>query len=340
MNISGANASTYTLTDSDVGSTVDVIVSATNTGGATDANADATSTIAAAPVVSSGGGSSGGSGGTSGGSSGGTSGGSSGGSGGAGSPDLVVAASASNSNPAVGDTVLVFVTVTDANLKPAQGLYVNMTFDSGLQFVSSTADRGSGCTASSTTTLKCFLDWLSSDVSVGRFQVALKVGASGQHTVSATATSQQAVLTAAHSTTTLTLDQTPSSSSSSSSSGSTSGVPNGLSGSVPTVTKKKDKTRPTINALSSVGRRGRTANLRYRIHDDSGVAKALATVRRGRVVVATMSTGFGPVASEGVYYSGWHVPAKAKKGTYSFCLTAVDRAGNKSARSCAPLAVK
>jgi hypothetical protein len=37
---------------------------------------------------------------------------------------------------------------------------------------------------------------------------------------------------------------------------------------------------------------------------------------------------------------GWHVPAKAAKGNYSFCVVAVDRAGNKSAQSCAPVALK
>jgi hypothetical protein len=34
------------------------------------------------------------------------------------------------------------------------------------------------------------------------------------------------------------------------------------------------------------------------------------------------------------------VPAKAAKGKYIFCVTAVDRAGNKSARSCAPVTLR
>ena len=62
-NISGANASTYTPTASDVGATVDVIVSATNTGGGTGANAVETGAVTAAPAASSGGGGGGSSGG-------------------------------------------------------------------------------------------------------------------------------------------------------------------------------------------------------------------------------------------------------------------------------------
>jgi hypothetical protein len=87
-------------------------------------------------------------------------------------------------------------------------------------------------------------------------------------------------------------------------------------------------------------KRGAVAKIRFKIYDDQGVARALTTVKRGSTVVGTASTGFSPVASGSIYYVGWHVLAKAAKGNYWFCVVAVDRVGNKSAQSCAPLALR
>ena len=49
VNVNGASASTYTLGSGDVGHTVRVVVSASNTGGSTSANSTATATVAADP---------------------------------------------------------------------------------------------------------------------------------------------------------------------------------------------------------------------------------------------------------------------------------------------------
>jgi hypothetical protein len=95
-----------------------------------------------------------------------------------------------------------------------------------------------------------------------------------------------------------------------------------------------------VSALSSTGKRGVVAKLRYKISDDHGVAKALTTIKRSGKKVGASNTGLGPVAYGNVYYTGWKVPAHAPKGNYSFCVVGVDSAGNKSAQSCAPLAVK
>jgi uncharacterized repeat protein (TIGR01451 family) len=341
-NIPGANASSYTLVDADVGSTVDVIVSATNTGGGTDANAPATLTVAAAPVAPpSGGGTSGG--GTSGGgtSGGGTSSGSSGG--GAGSPDLAITGFASNATPAVGDNVTLLITVTDKNSKPAQQLYVTGTLGSGLQYVSSSSDRGSGCSLSSGQ-LKCFLDYLSSDVTTAHLQIVAKVVASAQQTFVGTASAAQGEFNAADNTLSLTLNAAPpvtttTTIATTTTKTTTGGTPTGLNGDG-TPTKKQDKRKPTAQALLTPAKRGAVAKLRFKIYDDKGVAKALATVKHGSIVIGRASTGYGPVAAGSVYYVGWHVPTKAAKGHYSFCVTAFDRAGNKSAQSCAPLALK
>jgi hypothetical protein len=51
VNIAGATQSSYTLTTADVTTSVDVVVSATNTGGGYDANAVATGPVATAPVT-------------------------------------------------------------------------------------------------------------------------------------------------------------------------------------------------------------------------------------------------------------------------------------------------
>ena len=95
-----------------------------------------------------------------------------------------------------------------------------------------------------------------------------------------------------------------------------------------------------MHALLTSAKRGAVAKLRFKIYDDHGIAKAITTVKRGTTIVGKASTGYGPVAFGSVYYVGWRVPKRAAKGTYTFCVTAVDRAGNKSARSCAPVALR
>jgi len=191
--------------------------------------------------------------------------------------------------------------------------------------------------------LKCFLDWLSGDVAAGHLQVVTKVTASGAQTLTATAVSQQGVSSATDSTLSLTLNQsaTTTTTTTTTATSSTLGVPVGLNGNAKTTAKKKaDKKAPTGRAVASTAKRGNTAKLRFRIYDESGVAKALATIERDGKLFSTASSGFGPVAYGTTYFLGWHVPALAPKGTYKFCVVAVDRAGNHSRSSCAPLALK
>ena len=107
-----------------------------------------------------------------------------------------------------------------------------------------------------------------------------------------------------------------------------------------TPTKQQDKSKPVARALASSGRRGQAAQLRFRVYDNNGVAKVMTTVRRDGKAVGAANTWFGPVAYGSLYFAGWHVPGSPAKGTYSFCVVALDRAGNKSPQSCAPLARK
>ena len=328
-NIAGATGNRFDVTSAVSGNTIRAVVTATNAGGATSV---ATGASAAVPAPPAGGGGSGG------GSSGG------GGGGGAGSPDLAVAGFASNASPLVGENVTFLVTVTDKNLKPAQQLYLAVALGAGLQYVSSVSDRGSGCSVVSGQ-LSCFLDWLSGDVTTAHLEITAKVVAATGQTFSGTASAGQGEFNPADNTLSLTLNSvsTPAPGGTpGTTTGGTTGAdktPVGLNGDG-TPTRKQDKRKPTAAALYTPAKRGTVAKLRFKIYDDQGVAKALTIVKRGSTVVGSAQTGYGPVASGSVYYVGWHVPANAAKGNYWFCVTAVDRAGNKSAQSCAPLALK
>jgi uncharacterized repeat protein (TIGR01451 family) len=339
VTISGQTTNTYSVNSGDIGKTLRAAVTATNSGGGTVFTTPATVVVAAAPAGGGGGSSGGGS------SGGGSSGGGSSG-GGAGSPDLAVTGFASNASPLVGDNVTFMVTVTDKNGKPAQQLYLSVALGAGLQFVSSTTDRGNPCTVVSTG-LSCFLDWLSSDVTSAHLQITAKVTATTGQTFSGTASAGQGELNAADNTLSLSLSAvaaapappTPTGTSGATGGTSTGKTPVGLNGDG-TPTKKQDKKKPTAEALYTPGKRGATVKLRFKIYDDQGVAKATTSIKRGATLVGTAKTGYGPVAAGSVYFVGWHVPANAAKGNYWFCVVATDRAGNKSAQSCAPLALK
>jgi hypothetical protein len=234
-------------------------------------------------------------------------------------------------NPQPGDNVTYALSVDDLTPNQlAQSLFLNVTLPAGVSLVTTYVDRGSGCTALSATQLSCYLDYLSGQAPHANVLITAKVIAAGTHVLSATATAQQSESSLTNNTLTLTYTAGASSAGT---------VPVGLNGDG-TPTKKQDKKKPTAEALFTSGVRGAVAKLRFKIYDDQGVAKALTTIKRGATVVATTSTGYGPVAFGSVYYVGWHVPTQAAKGNYWFCVAAVDRAGNKSAQSCAPLALK
>jgi hypothetical protein len=168
-------------------------------------------------------------------------------------------------------------------------------------------------------------------VTTANLQITTKVVAAGSQTLSATATAAQGDSDNSNNTLSLALNAATAL--------GTSAVPVGLNGDG-TPTKKQDKKKPSAQALYTSGKRGGVAKLRFKIYDDQGVAKAMTTIKRGATVVSTTSTGYGPVAYGSVYFVGWHVPAKVQRGSYWFCVIAVDRAGNKSAQSCAPLALR
>ena len=68
----------------------------------------------------------------------------------------------------------------DKNYGPATGVYVYVVLPPGVQVVSATTDRGPGCVSSGAGTLRCNLDWLSSDAPYGNVTVVSNVTAAGE----------------------------------------------------------------------------------------------------------------------------------------------------------------
>ena len=307
-NIAGAVGSTYTLTPSDVGSTVDVVVSATNTGGGSDANAVATGAVGgdATPTGPT--------------------------------PDLQLTAASSSTTPGAGSDITLTYTVYDKNAIAATGVSVTVSLPTAVTYSGSYVKQGTGCIASSGTQVICSLGSLAAATST-TLQVYAKVQSGAKQTITATASSPLGDASPADNTALITLNgPVTSTPSTGSAAGKTiTGVPVGLNG--PEGTATADKTPPTSHALPSTAKRGRVADLKFRIYDNSGYAKAVATVKRGAKQVARAATGFGPVAYGTVYYVGWHVPKKLSPGKYSFCVVAYDRAKHQSKASCAALTV-
>jgi hypothetical protein len=100
-----------------------------------------------------------------------------------------------------------------------------------------------------------------------------------------------------------------------------------------------DRTAPRVTALTSKGRRGRKARLRYRVTDDRRVTREVLRIYRGSRRLAVIRTAFGP--AEGArYFTSWAVPEGLAKRPLRFCVTSTDRQGNTSRRSCARLKIR
>ena len=97
----------------------------------------------------------------------------------------------------------------------------------------------------------------------------------------------------------------------------------------------RDVQRPTASALSSSGRRGRLARLRYRLADNSGRAAAIVTVNSGGRRLARLVR---PRARAGPGAAPWRVPAGAPR-RLRFCVQPLDAAGNRGQAACAQLTV-
>ena len=75
----------------------------------------------------------------------------------------------------------------DKNFGAATGVYVDVALPAGVQVVSATTDRGSGCTSVGAGKLRCNLDWLSGDAPVGNITIVTNVTAAGELLLTAVA---------------------------------------------------------------------------------------------------------------------------------------------------------
>lgn len=100
-----------------------------------------------------------------------------------------------------------------------------------------------------------------------------------------------------------------------------------------------DLARPRVRALTSAGRRGGIARLRYTVADDSGLTRERVQIYRGTRLVATRRTALAPSSAGIVYWTRWTVPRRLH-GPLRFCVRAWDEAGNASLRRCARLTLR
>jgi hypothetical protein len=101
----------------------------------------------------------------------------------------------------------------------------------------------------------------------------------------------------------------------------------------------RDQTPPRTKALPSSGVHGKVAKLRYTVFDESGRAREEVTLHRGGRMLAKVRTRLGVRGVTKIYAASWRVPANVV-GTLRFCVRAWDAAGNRSAQSCARLAIR
>ncbi len=110
-----------------------------------------------------------------------------GGGGGSGAADLYLTGSVEPVLVPVGGTLTWRLRVLDdKNYGPAPGVHVDVTLPAGVQVALTQADRGPGCVSSGAGTLRCDLDWLSSDAPYGNIVIVTNVTAAGELVLGAT----------------------------------------------------------------------------------------------------------------------------------------------------------
>ena len=96
-----------------------------------------------------------------------------------------------------------------------------------------------------------------------------------------------------------------------------------------------DVQAPRVRALASRGSRGGRARLRYRVNENTGVARV--TIRVGR---RSVRTPYRRLAATRTYSALWRLAQSATPGGHRFCVRASDRSRHTSRWSCAALTVR
>ena len=100
-----------------------------------------------------------------------------------------------------------------------------------------------------------------------------------------------------------------------------------------------DREPPLLRTLRGSARPGTTANLRYRVWDDSGKSRETLTILDGKAQLGRVIVPLHADEYRQVYAAHWHVPAGLKRGERLFCAVATDANGNASKRSCSAITV-
>ena len=114
-------------------------------------------------------------------------------------------------------------------------------------------------------------------------------------------------------------------------------VPTGVVGSLSFTSSLGDLTPPEAHALAATGSWGRMVGLPFTGSDAQGEVAAQIVVKRGTRTLAHLQGQFFGIHAGKSYSFGWKAPTRKVSGAITFCLTLADRAGNRSAKTCAPI---
>jgi hypothetical protein len=101
-----------------------------------------------------------------------------------------------------------------------------------------------------------------------------------------------------------------------------------------------DVTAPRAQASPASGKYGARLTLRFRVTEETGVARRVVTVYRKGTKVFSSRGEFDDVASSPLRSLAWKAPGRGKPGPFKFCVQAWDRSGNESDPSCARIKLR
>ena len=100
-----------------------------------------------------------------------------------------------------------------------------------------------------------------------------------------------------------------------------------------------DHRAPVTRAFRASGLHGRVVQLDYLAFDGRAETADSIVITKGKKVLKRLSAPLADTNPFFEYYASWRVP-KNVRGKLRFCVSSVDRAGNKSAPSCAALTIR
>jgi len=99
--------------------------------------------------------------------------------------------------------------------------------------------------------------------------------------------------------------------------------------------RSPDVRPPLVTARPASATRGEEATLRFALYDDSGYSSAVVRVYENRSLAARLATREAFAIGTRNVAVRWTVPTRLRSRRLRFCVVASDRAGNRSAPTCA-----